>query len=331
MCETLIVDAAGLADLDYDRLAAEWLRSLRGSRSQAAFSRRLRYRSNIAYLWESGRNWPTAARALWAAERTGVDVRGRLRGLFHTVPGWLDELDPASPEGVVYLMRELRGSTPVVEVAGRMGRSRFAVARWLKGTAQPRLPDFFRFIEAASLRLLDFIALFGDPSELEAARPRWAQLEAARRLSQQEPWSQAVFLALELHDYRALDTHRGGWIATRVGVSRETEETCLALLEQAGQIRRDDAGRWEVVRSQTVDTRRAGVSGAKLWWSEMAAKRIQEGAPGSFAYNVFSVSREDLERLKEMQRQYFRSVRSVVADSKPSECIAVMNLQLFEL
>lgn len=330
MCESLIVTET-VPELDFERLAAEWLRTMRGRRSQVAFSRRLQYRSNVAYLWETGRNWPTAARALWAAERMGADVRDRLRNLFHTPPAWLDDLDPTSPEAVVHLMRELQGSTPVVDIARRMGRSRFAVSRWLKGTAQPRLPDFFRFIEAASLRLLDFIALFTDPAGLPAARDRWLQLEAARHLSQREPWAQAVYLALELDAYRALDTHRPGWIAERVGITPELEATCLALLEQAGQARRDDAGRWEVVQSQTVDTRRAGVSPAKVWWAEMAAQRIRAGAEGSFAYNIFSVSRRDLERLREMQRQYFRSVRSVIADSKPSECIAVMNLQLFEL
>ena len=332
MCESLIVQPA-VTELDFDRLASEWLRALRGRRSQNAWSRRLRYRSNIAYLWESGRNWPTAARALWAAERTGLDVRERLGRLFHAPPAWLtdDDLDPTSPDAVAALMRELLGSTPIVEVAHRAGRSRFAVARWLKGTAQPRLPDFFRFVEAASLRLLDFVALFVDPTKLPSAERRWAQLEAARRLSREEPWAQAVFLALELADYRALATHRPGFIAERLRIAPELEASCLALLEQAGQARRDAAGRWEVVESQNVDTRRAGVSPAKVWWADMAVKRIEAGAEGSYAYNVFSVSRADLARLREMQRQYFRSVRSVIADSSPVECIAVMNLQLFEL
>jgi hypothetical protein len=63
-----------LVELDFEALARQFLRALRGNRSQVAFSRRLRYRSNIAYLWESGRNMPTAAVALAAAARTGIDV-----------------------------------------------------------------------------------------------------------------------------------------------------------------------------------------------------------------------------------------------------------------
>ena len=329
MCETLI--RMTVSDLDFEMLSAEWLRALRGPRSQVAFSRRLRYRSNVAYLWESGRNWPTAARSLWVAARTGIDVGERLRALFHTPPPWLAEVDPTSPDAVAHLMRELLGGTPIVDVAQRSGRSRFAIARWLKGTAQPRLPDFFRFIEAASLRLLDFIALFVDPATLPSARERWSQLEAARRLSQEEPWAQAVFLALELDDYRALATHRPGWIAERLRIAPALEASCLALLEQAGQVRRDPDGRYQVVQTQNVDTRRGGVSPAKVWWADVAVKRIAAGSEGSFAYNVFSVSRKDLDRLREMQRQYYRSVRSVIADSTPSECVAVMNLQLFEL
>ena len=66
------------------------------------------------------------------------------------------------------LLDDLRGSTPILELASRTGRSRFAIARWLKGQAEPRLPDFLRVLEAASQRLLDFLAQLVDPARLRA-------------------------------------------------------------------------------------------------------------------------------------------------------------------
>ena len=63
---------------NYEALASELLRALRGERSQSAFARRLGYKSNIVYSWEAGRAFPTASRALRAAQRTGVDVRAAL-------------------------------------------------------------------------------------------------------------------------------------------------------------------------------------------------------------------------------------------------------------
>ena len=50
-----------MTSLDFERLSRELLVALRGQRSQVQWSRRLGYRSNVAYAWESGRRWPNAA------------------------------------------------------------------------------------------------------------------------------------------------------------------------------------------------------------------------------------------------------------------------------
>ena len=105
--------------MDYETLARELVRALRGSRSQVALSRRLGYASNVAYAWEAGRRWPTAAEFFRMASRVGVDVEAAIVGFFRGRPGWLESLDPTSPEGVAALLADLRGNTPLVEVAER--------------------------------------------------------------------------------------------------------------------------------------------------------------------------------------------------------------------
>jgi hypothetical protein len=64
--------------IDYEALASEVIRALRGERSQLAFSRRLGRASNVVYAWESGRSFPTAAETLRAAALRGHDVRAIL-------------------------------------------------------------------------------------------------------------------------------------------------------------------------------------------------------------------------------------------------------------
>src|SRR5688572_16704514 len=118
-------------------MSSELLRAIRGRRSQVAFSRRLRYRSNIAYLWESGRNFPTAATMFRAAERCGRDVRAALARFYRAPPDWLADVDLGSAAGVARLLTDLRGSTPIGDLAALCGRDRFAVSRWLKGQAEP--------------------------------------------------------------------------------------------------------------------------------------------------------------------------------------------------
>jgi DNA-binding transcriptional regulator YiaG len=86
--------------LDFEAIAAEWVRELRGKRSQSAFSRRLGYRSNVVHRWEGRAAWP-------------------------------------------------------VSLAATSGFSRYSVARWLSGEAEPKLPELLQLIEASSRRALN--------------------------------------------------------------------------------------------------------------------------------------------------------------------------------
>jgi transcriptional regulator with XRE-family HTH domain len=326
MCESAAVS------LDFDHLGRDFIRALRGRRSQAAISRRLGFRTNVLYAWESGRRWPTAATVLQLAERLKFGVKARLQRFFAQAPAWLDGVDPTQPQGIARLLEELRGKIPVVELARRTGFSRYAIARWLAGTAQPRFPDFLRLFEGASLRVLDFVALFHDPLALPSAERAWKSLQAHRAAVYELPWISGVLGALELSAYEQLPRHQPGWIARRLGIAIQEEERCLAVLEQTGQVVRQGR-RLRLAKSQTVDTRHDPSAERKLkqWWAELGVARLASGAPGQFSFNVFSVSERDLQRLRELHQSYFRELRSIVANSSPSERIVVANIQLFPL
>ncbi len=316
----------------YPVLASEFLRALRGSRSQRAFSRRLGYRTNVAYAWESGRSYPTAAETLRAAERVGIAPTQALLRFYKSKPAWLDSVDPTSPTAVAHLLDDLRGRTSLVELARLAERSRFSIARWLTGRAEPRLPDFLRLIECASLRLLDWLAAFVDPGLLASVKKPWAELEATRRSAYDFPWTVAVLRALELSDYRALPRHRRGWIAERIGITLDEEQQSLRLLSDSGQIHLV-SGRWAVRQILAVDTRRDAEAefALKRFFNSVAIGRLEQGGPGMFSYNVFSVSEADLGRIMDLYRGYFRQLRSIVAQSEPSERVAMVSLQLLPL
>jgi transcriptional regulator with XRE-family HTH domain len=318
--------------LDTEQLARDWIRALRGKRSQPALSRRLGYRSNVLYAWEAGRRWPTAATLFELLRRLRFDLRQKLAQFFASAPPWLDSVDLTRADGVAALLNELRGKVPVVELARRSGFSRYAIARWLSADAEPRLPDFLRLFEAASLRLLDFIALFVEPVRLPSAATAWRALEAQRRAAYELPWVPAILHALELSDYRKLERHESCWIARRLQIPLEEEQRCLQLLEHSGQIRRV-RGRYEPARELTIDTRPdpSGERKLKQRWAEIGVERLAAGSSDLFSFNVFAVSARDLERLRELHRSYFRQLRSIVANSTPSEHVVVANVQLFAL
>jgi transcriptional regulator with XRE-family HTH domain len=315
---------------DYEQLARELIRALRGRRSQAQASRRLGYASNVVFDWEAGRRFPTAAGAFRMAKRFGVDVRAaleRFRG-----QSWPERVEPASPAGVAWLLTHLRGNVRIAVLAEASGSSRFAISRWLSAQTEPRLPDFLRLLEATSLRLLDFVAELVDVERVPSLRESWQQLRLARELAYDAPWSHAVLRALELEAYQRLPRHEPGLIARWLGIPASEEERCLALLLQSGQIRRA-RGRYRVAEVRTVDTRKDPQRSRELraFFSRVAADRLLAGADGDFSFNLFSVSSADLAKIRALQHAYFQELRSIVARSEPNEHIVLTNIHMLPL
>jgi hypothetical protein len=317
--------------MDYDQVAADFLRALRGKRSQTAFCRRLGYKSNVAYTWESRRGFPTAARTFEAARKVGIDLDAALAKFYRTPPPWLGKVDLATPEGVATLLTDLRGRTSIVDLARYSKKSRFAVARWVKGETEPKLPEFLELVECASLRLIDLIETLVDPRSMPSICERWQALEVARRLAYEAPWTQAVLRALELDEYRNLPDSPAGWLARRIGISEAEEARCLQLLEQTGQIRWCD-GKWQIAEVMALDTRKDPEAAlrAKMWWGNVALERFQQGHRGMI-YNLFGVSAKDLARLRELQKAYFNELRAIVAQSQPVERVVLATVQLLDL
>ena len=317
--------------LDWDAIAGEWVRALRGKRSQAAFSRHLGYHSSVVHRWESGAAWPTAARFLAICSQCGKDVRAAYAAFFLRTPSWLGQHEPCSPEAVAAFLQQLRGKVTVSSLADSSGYSRYAVARWVTARAEPKLPEFLRLVEASSRRALDFIATLSDPASLESARPHWQQLERLRQAAYQETWSHAVLRALELSEY----AERGGdsaWLGEVLGISEEQSQRALQVLEQTGQIaRRGD--RWVPLPATAVTTGRHPATLGILTraWTQVAIERIEQRAPAHFGYSLFAVSRKDLRRLRDLQLEYLREMQSIIAQSAPNECVGLLCLHLLDL
>jgi DNA-binding phage protein len=320
-------------EINFDQVARELLRALRGRRSQRMLSRRLGFRTNVVYTWEAGRTFPTASGFLRLLRHVGVDARATLEAFYRVPPPWLNETaDVTAPEAVAALLRHLAADRPTVELAGAAGKSRFAMARILSGAVEPRLPDLLRVVQATTLRLLDFVAVFTDPSGLPALAAAWQRLETSRRLAYEEPMTHAVLRVIELSAYRALSEHRPGFIAENLGISPEAEARYLALLEQSGQLA------WQGKRLvptavETVDTRRdpSRAAALRLFWTQTALERVGQRDDDVFAYSLGTISLRDLERVRELHRRYFAELRAIVGGSQPAEAVLLANVQLVRL
>jgi DNA-binding transcriptional regulator YiaG len=313
-------------DMHAEKTASELVRALRGRRSQVALSWRLGYRTNVIYSWESGRRWPPASELLRLAQRVGVDVRAAVARFYRTAPEWLASAEVTAASFVAQLLRDQQGDTPTLVVARRAGVNRFSAARWVAGTVEPRLPDFLRMIEATSLRLADFVASLVDPVSVPSVHEEWKRREAQRNAALAEPWTQAVLRVLETGER----DEQG--VTAALQIDPDVAGRCLALLAAAGQAQRTKRG-WRAVEVAAVDTRRTPETARQLksFWAGVALDRLRAGADGSWAYNVFSVSEDQLRRITELHNAYFQALRAVVAEDEPPECVALVHLQLLRL
>jgi len=309
----------------HEKAASELLRAIRGDRSQVALARRLGYRGNPITDWENGRRYPTAEETLRACERVGIDV-GAAFSRFHpaapllegNVPEWLDAV---------------RGSRSIVALAEATGSSRFAVSRWLKGAARPRLPDFLRLVDAIGGRAPELVSELVPIEQVPTFASRFETARAARDLAGEEPWSEAILRILETVPYAESRTTADADIAAHLGVNPETVNRCLRRLRDAGIIRRR-GGRYHVVGELNVDTRAHSDGQRKLreHWAGVVADRCTNMREGeTFGYNVMSLSEDDAAEVREVLRRAYREIRSLVAASESRETVAFMSMSLLRL
>lgn len=317
---------------NYETVASELIRALRGKRSCAELSRRAGYRSNIVFRWEAGQCWPTASGFLALHARLRPSATPWLTSFLHKAPDWADTVEPSSPEAVSAFLRHVRGKTPIVRLATLSSRNRYSISRWLEGTTEPKLPDFLCLVDACSRRLVDLVAALEDPERLPSLRARWSQQQLARKAAYDLPWSHAVLRALELADNPRGLTAQQAFIARKLGISSDAVREALRVLEAMAQIKKS-RGRYVPREVTAVDTGSDPVRAQelKVAWTKTALQRLAADAPGHFGWSVFAVSKADLARLTNLHLQYVRAMREVIASSTPSECVGLYAAQLLDL
>jgi hypothetical protein len=316
--------------LNYEVVAAELIRSLRGRHSQAAFSRRLGYRSNIVSRWEARTAFPTAARFLEVFAKARPRQASPLHAFFPRVPPALAPLPPTSTEAVAVFLSELRGKTPLLSVARDSGFNRYSVSRWLSGQSEPKLPQFLCQLEVMSRRVLDFLARCTNPLELVSVAPSWKRLQLMREAAYTMPWSHAVLRALELENTST--SHQNASLLDSLGIAPQVLAQALQVLAETGQVAKR-RGKWRARPVMSVNTAQdpARAHALKVSWTQTALDRMRAGARGNFGYSLFSISKADMRRLRDVHLEYVRAMQQIIASSTPAECVGLYCAQLLDL
>lgn len=272
---------------------------------------------------------PTASEALQYSALLGTDVVELLRRFQPNI-----DLTDVVREGGVSLygwLGALRGAQRLSEVAEKSGLSRFSVGRFLTGQSEPRLPQFLALVEALTGRVDELVDLWVNIEQVPVLRPRFLRVQAARRAMTQSPLCLAVMCLLDTTQLRARKHAEQETELARV-LERPVEELrdCLELLHTGGVIALTD-DRYQPVPQLTVDAHTTPARKRELegYWAALAARRVASpGADDVCSYNVFSIARKDYDALRELQREFYRTARALIAASEPTELAGLLLVQM---
>lgn len=310
----------------YSRAACELVRAVRGKRSQVALSRRLGYRGNPVTDREAGRSQPDAVELLHAARLARLPLSAAFERLQSGAV-------PKAKDGSIALepwLDSLRGSSSIAELARRMVRSRHCVRRWLSGESRIKLPDFLQLLDTVTGRAHDWVAELVPIERVPALLEQHTRAVRAQSLALELPWTEAILRVLETDTYRSDPSASEALIAAWLGIPLAGVVEALARLEAVGVLTRE-RGRYVAARELSVDTRSTPDARRQLrrHWLSAALDRARSPHPSDWAaYNVMSLSRADLEHVRERLRATYLELRSVVSASTPAEEVALVMLHL---
>jgi hypothetical protein len=222
--------------------------------------------------------------------------------------------------------------------------SRYQVSRCLAGITKPSLPVFFALVDALSGRLPELVAHWVDIERIPALVARHRATEAARQCAYTQPWSSAVLALIDagknsverrtpsgkaLARFEPADTLCRE-LGSLLDISPETAANALVALAAAGIIR-SRRGQLHIEAPLLTDTRQDPEAARRLrrHWASVSANRLAAPQPNDlFAHNVFAVSRQGYDTLRDMQTRFYQSARAVIKESEPSEVAALMVLHL---
>jgi transcriptional regulator with XRE-family HTH domain len=314
--------------MDYATLVFQLVRAMRGRRSQQWLSRRLGFKGNQLYRWESGLRTMDWRDFLRLAKICQFDVgRALNKSIGYSLPA----------DQSANLVRFLIGESKVSTAAATLDLSPQIVRRWLRGATEPPLSQMLRMLDLFQGRLLDWIEQLCPRAELACLRERRAEMHARRELSFIFPVANLIVAALESEPYRHRRRHKRGVIAARLGISVELEVQIIEHLRQAGIIAWTGQ-RYEIQpRGMEIFSKDPALTlKQRHYWTQVADEFLKTATtlPQSsmFGWSVFAVSDTAYRSIQEKFRECYAQIVGIAnSDLAPRQAVKMVNLQCIDL
>ena len=313
-------------DVDWQKAAQEMVRALRGKSTQAALSRRMGFKTNVFYRWESGQRQIRISELVRLLSVRHSQYRAALwtfSGQSRPVTGLEDDWDWPS------WLKALRGEKSVDALAEELDLKASALRRIFRGDSDPALSRLLPIIQSLTGRIVDFIDIMVDASQISAIQPYWQVVDAQRRIARDHMNAEAIIAALEIEGYRNLREHSNEWIAGRLSLPVPEVEETLKALEQAGAIRRHE-NRYRVQSHRHVNTRHLPEVWSTLtqFWAERAMDLPPEFCRRG--YLVFSANEEAIKAVNQIYvSAHYEAVKVIQEGLNPTRVVAISTQAAF--
>jgi hypothetical protein len=320
--------SANLDDgIDFEKLASELVRALRGKRSQISLSRKLGYRTNQLYRWEAGLRTISWADFVTLCHAVEAPLGAQLKSvLFFSGK-------PSGGSGLVkYLMKEL----PVSRVSSLTGLSRFSISRWVSQKTEPGLSEVLQLMHRLWSLLFVFLDGWIPTEEIPSIASSFQQQKREKGLFYHRPLSTAVLESLKLEGYRSLKTHSDQWIADAIGADTNEIRELINELESVGLIAKMKS-KYKVLRSfSSMNGNFALYKSVRAYWFQKSLDYYQERSvvpKSSLAPALtFACSEKAMQSIIASYRNFLTEMQSILSkDGKAAQHLMVHSSILLEL
>lgn len=215
--------------LNFSDVSRDFLRELRGSRSQREVSAKMGYQFNQVGKWEAGFKQFKWSDFFNVCQVLGVAWETQFRDMFWTFQG---EFNPASS------YREIARSL-VSSVYGARAQTSVDQTIRPRYNSNPSFSQVLQELDRQPGRLINFLTLFVNVKKIPTLLGRYREFEMSLDLISQEPRCVLINAALQIAEYQALSHHCDLTLSRHSCLDPESLKNLLNLMTALGLVRFD--------------------------------------------------------------------------------------------
>jgi transcriptional regulator with XRE-family HTH domain len=313
--------------MDYDKLAVQVLKAIRGKVSQNTLSEKLGFDFNQFYKWETERKVIYLKDFISICNCLLLDLMTAInRNLF------LDIRKLNSHE-IGYTILKIHSAK---ELLSSIKVSASTLSRWTSGDGDIRLSLFFEIIDLKFPgKLLPFLGGIVQLENIPLFADKVKDQEKYLHAFTEQPLYSLIMIFLMIEDYQITNKSNSSYIASKLNVDESyAEELIKEMLQRNLVTKVDNKLVHNLLELEDFEGSMNGKD-RNLYFLKYAAHYFQQKQrPDSltaFSNLLFTVSTESFKEIAELTRNYNINVRNIISKSeKPYTRACILNLQLFD-